>query len=1199
MPTAPSTQGMTPVRRTRVARKDVRAEADRAARDLAAPRAATVTSRGGPVPPHTTAVLRPSFGHDFAIVRIFADDTADLLARSMEASAFTVGQDVFFAQGAYDPNSPRGLHLLTHELAHTVQQREATGPPTRIGGDNEPNERQARTAADAVLSGQTVSVGSDGGASAVVAREPAADKETEAQKAARLAGQFPWMRALFPSYTTTLSSNGLQAQKTDGMTTVTRTADVTTANGGGASIGQRRVTEADKNTAMESSQSAGYDKGAFYAQYGNAGRSLADDGTKVADSQTTRITAGPDTLGVSRSTSATRDTVTTSSERELMLKDGKVDASLKSEREFALDENNKLSSSYAVKAGSEGVSYERGRSSRITDSETGVIDSSKTSTTVGYNAKEGVSAGMSKETSTEVGGETFKSGKSGKISTDSASFTSTKSHTQLDAEGNKQTDSRATTVGISGEGASVGQVHTDAKGNTTATKVTGKVGVDAQGNITDVSATGSYTRNGKTVSAGAGYAVHVTEPHKVGKVFVVEWERVFTAHGGAGAKGAGVSGEYDSKRFGSRSFPTEPEAKAFYDQAEAMAPSLAVDPTTAGAATQLAIGETRGTGESSKVGASASVSPTAGSIGVSGEHGSSSSVEVRRISETVFDLTRDASTVNGGGFNASTVGVGASHKSYGKEGARITVSIDISTPMGAAAYELYARSGVIMFPARVISQTEYEEHGSSTTSFVPGAQSTWSGHTEHSMTQDAAGSTERFAGETSQTASSSIPFFGSDSSDMGVRLEETEVNHAQSFYSLYGHVNATSGEESSKDLAKITGMVRDTDTQGEMKSSGNWKVEVEITPELIEQFLSTVGEERIREIGIFESADARNELRQNLQAAKTSADKKRALAQFFADAGYDGRAIGAMRNAIYGVKNQWQLSGDYKTAVQNQLGNFEYDLTLPGDRNFQGTAGRLALEGKIGEFTKALADNPAAGGSLHGAIYATLEEVRRQHTEISDPRRYTDLPRQLRETQVARLDKYIAQLTELAAQAGVAFTEADAAAAAAAATAKPEPGKGRRNGKGGAKQSTPEHAAPVDPATKALMGLRARIGGADQALQNARADYQAADVRHQDYVKQYLHVISQRSKQDVHKAYVDSEASARAALALKASAEPQLASANELRSQFIQSIANPETAQGIGAATLGQLMLVEGLWSSAADKMSEAVRPLSDIVNRD
>jgi len=1140
--------------------------------------------------------LRPSFGHDFANVRLFADDAADLVARSMEASAFTVGEDVFFAQGAYDPDSPGGLHLLAHELTHTVQQRGATGPPTRISGDNEPAEREARTAADAVLGGETVSVGSDGGAGAVVAREPEADKQTEAQKAAMLVGQFPWMRAFFPNYTTTLSSNGLQAQKTDGMTTTTRTADVTTANGGGASIGQRRVTEADKNTAMESSQSVGYDKGAFYAQYGSAGRSLADDGTKVADSQNTRITAGPDTLGVSRSSSATRDTVTTSSERELMLKDGKVDASLKGEREFALDENNKLSSSYALKAGSEGVSYERGQASRIKDSETGVIDSSKTSTTLGYSPKEGVSAGMSKETSTEVGGQTFTSGKSGKISTEGASFTSTKSQTQVDAEGNKQTDSRGTTVGISGEGASVGQTHTDAKGNTTSTKATGNLGVDAQGNITNVSATGSYTRNGKTVSAGAGYEVHVTEPHKVGDVFVVEWERVLSAHGAGGAKGVGVSGEYDSKRFGSRSFPTEAAAKAFYDQAEAMAPSLAIDPTTAGAATQLAIGETRGAGESSKVGGSASLSPTAGSIGVSGEHSSSSSVEVRRVSETVFELTRDGSSVNGGGFNASTVGVGASHKSYGKEGEKVTVSIDISTPMGTTAYELYARSGLIMFPARIISQTEYDEHGSSTTSFVPGAQSTWAGHTEHSMTQDAAGTTERFAGETSQTASSSVPFFGGDKSDMGVRLEETEVNHAQSFYSLYGHVSATSGEESSKDLSKITGMVRDTDTQGEMKSSGNWKVEVEITPELVEQFLSTVSDEKVREIGIFESADARNELRQSLQAAKTSADKKKALAQFFADAGYDGRAIGAMRNAIYGVKNQWQLSGDYKTAVQNQIGNFDYDLTLPGDRNFQGTAGRLALEGKIDQFTKALADNPASGGSLHGAIYATLEEVRRQRTEISDPQRYTDLPRQLRETQVARLDKYIVQLSELASQAGVAFTEADAAAAAAA---KPEAGKEKGKGKGGAKEPGKEQAAPVDPAMKALMGLRAQIGGVDLSLQKARADYQAADASYQDYTKQFLHVISQRSQEDVHKTYVDSESAAKAARALKASAEPQQASADQLRSLFIESIANPDTAQAVGAGTLGQLMIAQGLWSSAADKMADAVRPLSDIVNRD
>ena len=41
--------------------------------------------------------------------------------------AFTVGRDVFFANGRYVPETPEGKRLLTHELVHTVQQGAAPG----------------------------------------------------------------------------------------------------------------------------------------------------------------------------------------------------------------------------------------------------------------------------------------------------------------------------------------------------------------------------------------------------------------------------------------------------------------------------------------------------------------------------------------------------------------------------------------------------------------------------------------------------------------------------------------------------------------------------------------------------------------------------------------------------------------------------------------------------------------------------------------------------------------------------------------------------------------------------------------------------------------------------------------------------------------------------------------------------------------
>ena len=65
------------------------------------------------------------FGHDFSRVRVHTDSAADMSARAVAATAYTVGQDIAFAAGHFAPSTPGGLHLIAHELAHTIQQRGA------------------------------------------------------------------------------------------------------------------------------------------------------------------------------------------------------------------------------------------------------------------------------------------------------------------------------------------------------------------------------------------------------------------------------------------------------------------------------------------------------------------------------------------------------------------------------------------------------------------------------------------------------------------------------------------------------------------------------------------------------------------------------------------------------------------------------------------------------------------------------------------------------------------------------------------------------------------------------------------------------------------------------------------------------------------------------------------------------------------
>lgn len=66
--------------------------------------------------------MEEAFRADFSRVKIHTDTQADQFNQSIQAKAFTTGQDVFFRQGAYEPGSRGGQELIAHELTHVVQQ---------------------------------------------------------------------------------------------------------------------------------------------------------------------------------------------------------------------------------------------------------------------------------------------------------------------------------------------------------------------------------------------------------------------------------------------------------------------------------------------------------------------------------------------------------------------------------------------------------------------------------------------------------------------------------------------------------------------------------------------------------------------------------------------------------------------------------------------------------------------------------------------------------------------------------------------------------------------------------------------------------------------------------------------------------------------------------------------------------------------
>ncbi|HEX8067387.1 MAG TPA: DUF4157 domain-containing protein [Thermoleophilaceae bacterium] len=156
----------------------------RAAREAARrpmPRSAVVEgarSSGRPLEPAARAVLEPRLGRDFSSVRVHADAAAAESARALDADAYTVGRDVVFGAGRYQPDRPEGRRLLAHELTHVAQQ--AGGSGAGAGGPAA-GESQLESEAEAVAAGGS-------GAPARVSAAPAGTVQRQPAGAAPAAG---------------------------------------------------------------------------------------------------------------------------------------------------------------------------------------------------------------------------------------------------------------------------------------------------------------------------------------------------------------------------------------------------------------------------------------------------------------------------------------------------------------------------------------------------------------------------------------------------------------------------------------------------------------------------------------------------------------------------------------------------------------------------------------------------------------------------------------------------------------------------------------------------------------------------------------------------------------------------------------------------------------------------------------------------
>lgn len=77
---------------------------------------------GSSLDSNTHSFMETRFGLDFSAVKIHTGSEAIQMNKELNSQAFTVGNDVYFNEGKYQPNAAEGKHLLAHELTHVAQQ---------------------------------------------------------------------------------------------------------------------------------------------------------------------------------------------------------------------------------------------------------------------------------------------------------------------------------------------------------------------------------------------------------------------------------------------------------------------------------------------------------------------------------------------------------------------------------------------------------------------------------------------------------------------------------------------------------------------------------------------------------------------------------------------------------------------------------------------------------------------------------------------------------------------------------------------------------------------------------------------------------------------------------------------------------------------------------------------------------------------
>ena len=579
----------------------------------------------------------------------------------------------------------------------------------------------------------------------------------------------------------------------------------------------------------------------------------------------------------------------------------------------------------------------------------------------------------------------------------------------------------------------------------------GSATMDGKGNISGEGSLKFESKGGTslTPSISGGVSVQASDPTPAeGGGFDVTYTVTTTSGVGLGAGkqfGGGPSvgiqlgsteGTLDT---GSRHFDDIKKAEAFRDKAAIL---IAAEqflahppPTTVEGALLIPIGEERGSGDLSGSSYGGSVAFEGASLGYGHSSSTTHQFKVRHTRDKVVQVTGSVSGTSGSDVSGGG-GITLTRGSSETKGFEVVWEIDLATPTGRTAFEMYAKSGLPPVGARLVSMTSSgsaEDHDNVSIPLLGTAR--WTGTTWEVVKDDDKGRHSQFGGKKSRDQDPSWTgkhILGQDeihsNSQIASNLERDNEGTEKEDYQAQITVSGTSGEENRKELGQIWMGVPHA---GTAKASGAWTLTGQVSPDVVHEL------ERVNKA---------------MREAPTKEDKMRVYSELVKERGI--KMVGA----------QVGLGGDA----------LAWSIELKGDKNFPGNAGRAALDAKRSELKGKLKD-PASAKAVVSEAQKALDDLKARRIAVADKERYTDLPDGLRDQQLKVIDKHVTDFEFIRHQAMRAALKGEAAAAKPDG-AKPGAGKPDPTAAGGYKGNN-EAAESAD-----MLKLRTQIDQKETAI---------------------------------------------------------------------------------------------------------------------